>query len=46
MERGPDDPVPEPPEGYEMSEAFRTWLVERMRKEVLGDTNMAILKRD
>lgn len=48
MEREPGEPVPddlEPPEGYEMSDAFRQWLVDSMRREVLGQVSEAGLDR-
>lgn len=35
----------EPPEGYEMSDAFRDWMVEQMRGEVLGQVSDAGLDR-
>ena len=39
----PDDL--EPPEGYEMSDRFRQWLVDRMRDEVLGKISESGLDR-
>lgn len=35
----------EPPEGYVMSDAFRDWMVEQMRGEVLGQVSDAGLDR-
>lgn len=33
---------PEPPEDYEMSDAFRTWLVDKMRDEIFRDGPIAM----
>ncbi len=46
MTRAPDGPEPpEPCAHYEMSEAFQTWLVDRMRGEVMGQISGAGLDR-
>lgn len=36
--RGVEPPAIQPPEGYVMSPEFQTWLVNKMRDDVVGQT--------